>query len=204
MQSYDQTATDQVIEKTAQAMRDRGFVVEVVDDGAQALEWLQHNIPAGAEVMTGSSTTLNEIGFSEYLESGQHQWNNVHAQIQAEHDEAKRHELRRKSVTSEYFVASANALAETGEIVAADNSGSRVGAYPHGAEHLILVVGTQKIAPDLQSAMQRVREYVFPLEDKRAQKAYGINSSMSKWVILESEKSPNRTTVVLVKEKLGY
>ena len=65
----------------------------------------------------------------------------------------KRAELRRKSVTAEYFISGANAIAQSGEIVACDASGSRVGAWPFAAGHLILVVGINKIVPTLEDAL---------------------------------------------------
>ena len=88
--------------------------------------------------------------------------------------------------------------------MACDASGSRGTAYPFAAKNLILVAGVQKITTTLDEAMKRVREYVYPLEDERAKKAYGMSSTTGKWVIIEREIIPNRTTLILVKEKLGF
>jgi hypothetical protein len=132
---------------------------------------LKELIPAGTEIMSGSSTTLIEIGFDAYVSGDKSRWNDIHRAIIAEDDEKKRHELRRKSVTADYFVSGVNAIAQTGELVACDKSGSRVGAWPFAANHLILVSGTNKIVPTLTDALQRVWEYAYPLEDARARKA---------------------------------
>ncbi len=196
--------SSEVIEQTAASLTKNGFTTHVVDDAVGALDALKKLIPANSEVMTGSSTSLNEIGFSEYLASDSHPWKSVHAQITAEDDESKRAELRRKSVTAEYFVASANALTQDGKIVAVDMSGSRVGAFLYGAKKLILVVGAQKITENETNALARVREVVFPLEDARAQKAYGVHSMTAKWAIMEYEGAQNRVHVILVKEALGF
>ncbi len=204
MATWDNIPTTEVVNQTAQALTERGMQAIVVKDKQAALQWLQENIPAGATVMTGSSTTLNEIGFSDYLNSTDSPWKNVHAAISAENDDAKRNILRREAAASEYFLASANAVAQTGQIVSVDATGSRVGAFLFTAEHLILVVSTKKITPDLETAMQRVREHVFPLEDKRSQAAYGAGSGTNKWVIIEREISPGRITVLLVNERLGF
>jgi hypothetical protein len=75
------------------------------------------------------------------------------------------------------FLGSVNAITQAGELVACDASGSRVGAYPFAAKKLVLVAGIQKIVPTLEDAIKRIREYVYPLEDKRAMKAYGMHSS---------------------------
>ncbi len=204
MQNNSLIPTNDVIEQTASSLTNNGFSTQVVADGVAALEALKKLIPANSEVMTGSSTTLNEIGFSDYLASDAHPWKSVHSQITSEDDEAKRAELRRKSITAEYYVASANALTQDGKIVAVDMSGSRVGAFLYGAKNLVLVVGVQKIADNLDAALTRVREVVFPLEDARAQKAYGMHSKTAKWAIMEFEGVKNRVHVILVKEALGF
>jgi len=202
--SWNELPPKKVVEATVSQLQGHGMSVELLADKAAALTRLQEMIPAGAEVMTGSSTTLNQIGFTEYLESGKHDWKNLHLAITAENDDVKRNTLRRKTVTAEYFVASANALTEDGKIVSVDATGSRVGALPYAAEKVILVVSTQKITKDLEAAMQRIRDHVFPLEDNRMQDAYGMGSNLSKWVILEKEFVPGRITILLVEEVLGF
>jgi hypothetical protein len=70
--------------------------------------------------------------------------------------------------------------------------------------HVIWVVGAQKITPDLEMAIERVREYVFPLEDERMKKEGQVGSLIGKMVIFEKEFVPGRITMLLVKEKLGF
>ena len=192
------------LEMVVEAIKSRGINVIVVENKKKALEKIKELIPRGAEVSNGSSTTLNEIGFIDYLKSGRHGWKNLHEEILKEKDVAKQMDLRRKLVTSEYFLGSVNAIAKTGELVACDASGSRVTAYPFAAKYLILVAGLQKITSSLDEAIKRIREYVYPLEDKRAKEAYGMNSTTGKWVIIEREIISNRTTLILVKERLGF
>jgi L-lactate utilization protein LutB len=193
-----------IVEKTVDEIKKRGIHVIISPDGEDALEALKKIIPAGAEVMNGSSTTLVEIGYEEYIAGGMSGWNLVHHRITAENDDTKRAELRRKSVTADYFISGANAIAQSGEIVACDASGSRVGAWPFAAGHLILVVGINKIVPTLEDALQRVWQYAYRMENARAQKAYGTPSIIGKCVILAHEKNKGRVTLILVKESLGY
>jgi len=89
-------------------------------------------------------------------------------------------------------------------LVAASATGSQLGPYVSGAGKVILVVGTQKIVPDLQDALRRIDEYVFPLEDARTQAAYGVHSGVSKLLIINREWTPQRITVVLCDEALGF
>jgi hypothetical protein len=193
-----------VVAETAAAVGKRGIRVISVPDRRGALEALRRLIPRGAEVMNGSSTTLLEIGFPELLGSGEAGWTSLHDRITAENDSGKRTELRRKSVAAEYFVSGANAIAATGEIVACDASGSRVGAWPFAAGHLVIVAGVNKIVPSLDDALRRIREYAFPLENARAMRVYGTPSRIGKCVILASEPAEGRVTLVLAGESLGY
>ena len=201
---WNATPSSDIVEKTAREIEKRGIHVIISPDGEDALEQLKKIIPAGAEVMNGSSTTLIEIGYEEYISQGTSGWNLVHHRITAENDDGKRADLRRKSVTADYFISGANAIAQSGEIVACDASGSRVGAWPFAAGHLILVVGINKIVPTLEDALQRVRQYAYRLENTRAQKAYGTPSIIGKCVILAHEKHEGRVTLILVEESLGY
>ncbi len=201
---WNEIPDDKTIEETRKNLEEKGFNVEIVDSKEEALEAVKNKIPKGAEVYDGSSTTLIEIGYVDYRSSSEHGWNDLHKKVNDEDDEEKRAELRRKSITADYYLGSVNAISSTGELVACDASGSRVGGYPFAAKNLIIVSGVNKITDSLDSAMARVREHAFPLEDKRAQEAYGFNSVLAKWVIMEREIFPGRTTVVLVKDKLGY
>lgn len=203
-QKWNTIPSPEVVEKTVHEIERRGIHVILLQSGEEALSVLKRIIPPGAEVMTGSSTTLIEIGYEEYISQGQSGWKLVHAGITAENDDRKRAELRRKSVAADYFISGANAIASTGEIVACDASGSRVGAWPFAAGHLILVVGINKIVPTLEDGLNRIRQYAYRLENIRAQKAYGTPSMIGKCVILAHEKNEGRITLILVKEALGY
>ena len=88
--------------------------------------------------------------------------------------------------------------------MAASMSGSQLGPYVAGAGRVILVVGTQKIVSNLEEGLRRIYDYSFPLEDARAQAAYGIHSAVNKIVIINREIVPDRITVVFVDEVLGF
>jgi len=190
--------------QTVERIQERGIAVIRAPTAEGALKALRDLIPAGADVMSGSSTTLLEIGYGDFIASELSPWNDLHRALIAENDEATRHELRRASVTADYFVSGVNAIAQSGEIVACDKSGSRVGAWPFAAGHLILVSGTNKIVPTLSAAFQRVREYAYPLENVRAKRVYGVPSKIGKCVILSNEDAEGRVTLILVDESLGY
>ena len=161
-------------------------------------------IPPGSEVMHGSSTTLIEIGFQELMDSGKHEWNDLKLAVTSEGDAQKRARIRRKTVTSDYFLSGVNAIAQTGELVACDATGSRVGAWPYGAGKMLLVAGVNKIVPTLDDALRRIREFTFPIENVRSQNVYGVPSKIGKCVILANEIQPGRVTLILIDESYGY
>lgn len=204
MNNHSVIPSEDMIIKTVENLKNNGFNPIVVDTKEQALEKLKELVPEGSQFCAGSSTTLNEIGFSSYMAENSGKYSNYGDIIKNENDEEKRRELRRKAVTADYFLGSVNAITQDGTLIAVDQTGSRVGAYLFAAKNLIIVSGVNKIVKDLESGMKRVREYVYPLEDKRLMGMYNVNSSTSKWIIFEREKTPNRVTVILIKEVLGF
>lgn len=197
-------AVGKILDKTVKNLKKRNITVEMVDSKEEAKERLISLIPAGASVMTGSSTSLYQIGFMDYYLSSEHDWNALGPDIFDENDAKKKRELRRNAETADYFIASVNAITEEGQLISVDASGSRVSAFPYAAQHLILVAGIQKITLNIETGMRRIREYVFPLENARAKRAYGQGSSYGKWVIIENELKKGRITLILVQEELGF
>ncbi|WP_426963180.1 lactate utilization protein [Haloparvum alkalitolerans] len=203
-ESLDDQPDDETIAETVANLEANGFEVAVVDSAADALEAVQSRVPAGASVMNGHSTTLEEIGFAEYLSESDHEWESLPDRIWSIDDDAERQAARREAQTADYFLGSVNAIAETGELVAADRSGSRIGAYPFAADNVVIVSGVNKIVDDLDAALDRLESVAYPLENERAKDAYGVESAVAKQLIFRQELEEGRTTVVLVRERLGY
>ncbi|MGB4580118.1 MAG: lactate utilization protein [Methanoculleus sp.] len=201
---WNRIPDDATIQKTVAAIEARNIRVILVDTAKDALQAVVDLIPEGGEVMNGFSTTLVEIGYDQVLEENPKGWRNYHAVITAENDTEKRHALRRKSVAADYFLSGVQAIAESGEVVGCDKTGSRTGAWPHAAANLILVSGANKIVSTLDDALRRCREYALPLEEQRAQHVYGTGSYIGKYVILDREDTDGRVTLVLIREPLGY
>src|SRR3989442_14529173 len=101
------------------------------------------------------------------------------------------------------MLGSAHAVAEAGSLLAASMSGSQLGPYVSGAGRVILVVGTQKIVPDLEEGLLRINEYAYRLEYARAQAAYSVSSAVNKALVIKRGITPGPITVVLVDEGLG-
>jgi hypothetical protein len=203
---YTALASKETVQKTAEALTAHGFKPTVLESGKEALDYIKKNIPQGASVMNGSSTTLIQIGFVDYLKGGTHGWNNLHEGILAEKDPAKQAQLRKVSVVSDYYLGSVHAVAETGELVIASNSGSQMPHLAFTSPNLILIVSTKKIVPTLSDAFERIEKYVVPLEDERMKKAAGYGTAHNKTLILRGENPAigRSVHVIFVGEDLGF
>jgi len=172
----------------------------------EAFEFLKKLIPPKASINNGHSTTLEEIGFIAYLKTAT-EWDNVHAEILSESDYVKQAEVKRiKGFTVDYYLSSASAITETGDIVGADATGNRVAPWTHASKKLVIVSGTNKIVKDMVAARERLDNYALVLETARAQLVYKAPSQISNYLVIHKGNpyNPKRVHVVLIKESLGY
>ncbi len=194
----------------------RGIALEYCADGAAALAFLLSRIPAGATVMNGGSTTLEQIGFLEALANGPYDW--LRPQVKAVNDPEERVRARRRATIADYFVGGINAITASGEIVNADGSGNRISAYAFGAGRLFLVAGVNKIVPDIAAAFERLRNVAALQECRhlgmstpcaltgRCDNAAcrGPERQCGKVLVIENERIAGRICVVMIGAALGY
>ncbi len=194
----------------------RGMALEYCADGASALAFLLSRIPAGATVMNGGSTTLEQIGFLDALANGPYDW--LRPRVKAVNDPDERTRARRRATIADYFVGGINAITEAGEIVNADGSGNRISAYAFGAGRLFLVAGVNKIVPDIAAAFERLRNVAAVQECRQLGSSTpcaltgrcdnaacrGADRQCGKVLVIENERIPGRICVVVIGEALGY
>ncbi len=196
-------AADATVTRTAAALEANGITVLRAPNSAAAKRIVLDLIPAGSQVHQGASQSLEASGITDEIErSGRYE--PLRPRVFSLDRAVQADEIRRLSASPDVMLGSVHAVTETGSLVAASASGSQLGPYVSGAGKVILVVGTQKIVPDLQEALRRIEDYVFPLEDARAQAAYGVHSGVNKVLIVNREWTPGRITVVLCDEALGF
>lgn len=68
---------------------------------------------------------------------------------------------------SDVFLTSVNALTEDGILVNIDGNANRVSAIAYGPKKVICLVGMNKVAADLDSAMKRARKEAAPINVQR-------------------------------------
>lgn len=204
MPAWSEPADEATIERTAEALRDKGYEVFVADDFASARQIVLDKIPKGAEVSQGASITLEDTGITEAIESGEYDAIRPKTRALDYKTEEGRAEGRKMGASPDWWLNSVHALTEDGRLVIASNTGSQLGPISFGAGHVVFVVGTQKIVKDIDQAFRRIEEHVLPLESARLEKLYGVPSNVSKILIINKEVRPGRFTVVLVREAVGF
>ena len=196
-------ASAERLDRAAIALTAHGFTVEILDDAAAARTRIKDLIPEGASVFTAASETLRLSGIDEDINtSGRYQA--VKPSVLAMDRVTCADDIRRLLASPDYVVGSVAALTETGSLVVASASGSQLPAYAGGAARAIWIVGAQKVVPDLSTALRRVEDHAFPLENARAQAAYGQPSAINRLLILNAEPHPGRGAVLLLREAIGF
>ncbi|KAB1985793.1 LUD domain-containing protein [Streptomyces triticiradicis] len=196
-------ATDERLERVAAALKERNFDVEILDDAAAARTRVKDLIPAGSTVFTAASETLRLSGIDEDI-NGSGRYDSVKERGLAMDRATQMTEILRMLACPDAVVGSVCAVTETGSLVAASASGSQLPAYAGAAPRVILVVGAQKVVPDLDTALRRVDEHCVPLEDERARQVYGVPSALNRLLVLNAEPHPGRATVLLLREAIGF
>ena len=145
------------LEKTRKNLEGRGFRVHRFASGAEAAEFLVQTLH-GTSIGIGGSVTIDTLGVYDRL-CGSNEvfwhWKN-HAP-----------ETRERAGKAKTYLCSANGVSENGEMVNIDGFGNRVAGTIYGPERVFLVVGRNKIAPDLNGAIDRARNIAAPLNARR-------------------------------------
>ncbi|HUI71677.1 MAG TPA: LUD domain-containing protein [Spirochaetia bacterium] len=191
------------LEQTVAALQRNGFMAELLADAQEARARIRELVPQGAAVLTAASETLRLSGiYDDINTSGRYDAvvPRVHAMDQA----AQADVIRRLRGTPDVAVGSVAAVTQTGTIVVASATSSQIPAYAGGARCVIWIVGAQKVVPDLATALRRVETYAYPLEDARARAAYGRPTAINRLLIVNGEPFPGRSTVLLLREAIGY
>ncbi len=194
------------IEKTIKNLEERGFAVKYFEKGADAAEYVAGQIHS-ATVGIGGSKTAEALGLYDKLA----QDNTV-----AWHWVTPGRETLEREMAAEYFISSANAISENGEILNIDGRGNRVAATLFGHKKTFIIAGTNKICPDFDSALYRARNvaavtnagrFDFKTPCKIDGKCHDCRSPQricNALTVLWGPMMDMETEVVLIGEELGY
>jgi hypothetical protein len=183
-----------------------------VEAAAKVLEL----VPIKATIGFSGSVTLDELDVVKQLESrGQTLFNPYKSGLTREQSM----EIRRQGASADYFLTSANAIAQSGELVFLSAYGHRIAGIAM-AKNVLVVCGVNKIVSDREEALKRAREYATPLNCQRLKWGSpcvtdGIcrdticlfpeyKRMCAQLLIIEAEVAPGRLKVILVDETLGF
>ncbi len=193
---------DQTVADTVVALEEHGFSVEVVDDLDGARKAVVARIPHGASVMTNTSVTLAETGIADAINDGV-SYESARNKMFALDFATQAQQMKAIGGQPDYALGSVQAITRDGTLVIASASGSQLASYAWGAASVIFVVGAQKLVPTLAAAHERNYQHSLPLEDARAQAAYGQHSQVGKILEIHQEL-PGRIHVVLIRQPVGF
>lgn len=205
---YYENIADQVIKK----FNLRGIEGYYCSSKEEALTTAKRFLTPGCSISWGGSETLKEIGLFESLKDSDYI---LYDRFSATNEE-ERKQLYGKIVTSDYFFMSSNAITLNGELLNIDGSGNRVACLIHGPQNVVIVAGMNKLVPDVESGLARIRNMAAPPNGVRL----GLSTPCSELgrcadclsedcmccqtVITRKSRIPSRIKVILVGEELGY
>jgi len=129
---------------------------------------------------------------------------------------AEAYERRRQALLVDLYFTSTNAITEDGQLVNLDMTGNRVGALNFGPKNVVVLVGRNKVVPDLEEAMMRIKNFAAPTNAMRIDKKTPcVTTSVCQdcksaericnvWAITEKCFPKNRIKVVLINQELGF
>jgi len=197
------------IEKAIKNLKDRGFAVSRFESKEAAAEYLLSSI-SGTTVGIGGSGTVAALDIYERLREN----NEVYWHLM----DGLKPETAKQASSARVYLSSANAIAETGEIVNIDGRGNRVAATLYDKDKVYIIVGTNKFTDDFDSAVWRARNIASPKNAKRlgvktpcavkADRCYDCRSPQricnGLVVIWGKMLAVGELEVVIIDEELGY
>jgi L-lactate utilization protein LutB len=199
------------------ALERNNFEAFLADNAAKAKEIVQKEIlvKTGAKsVSWGGSLTFTSTGL--YAAMKNHPDLEVLDVFDKGLSDEEKVELRRRALLVDLFITGTNAVTETGKLVNLDMYGNRIAAITFGPKHVVILVGRNKIVPDVEEAMFRIKNYAAPINAMRLDKktpcvktSYCEDCKSSDricntWTITEKSFPKGRIKVILINEDMGF
>jgi len=204
------------LEKCREALEANNFAAFVTEDISQARRIVLEKIfpKTGAQsVSWGDSMTLHVTGVLDALQG----YHGLHI-IKTFEKGVPRSEIierRRQALLVDFFLTGTNAVTECGKLVNLDMVGNRVAAITFGPKNVVIIVGRNKIVPDIASAMFRIKDCAAPLNairhdfktpcavTSRCRVCKSPDRICNTWMITEKSFPKGRIKVILINEELG-
>lgn len=210
------------MEQTGKALTRNRMHVYYADNKEEALAQVKALLHEGELVATGGSATLTECGVMDLLRSGAYQF--------LDRGAWKPEEIKtffRKCFSADAYLCSSNAVTANGELYNVDGNSNRIAAISYGPSRVIMVVGCNKLVPDLDAAVMRVKTCAAPPNAERLScptyckengSCVSLNQACSgmtdgchgngriccNYLVSTQQRDPDRMHIILVAEPLGY
>jgi len=200
-----------------EALESNNFEVFIADDATQAKDILENKIlkESGARSISwGGSMTFVSTGIYDAIKSRADLeiLDTFSKELRAE----EMLERRRKALLVDLFISGTNAVTEEGQLVNLDMYGNRVCGITFGPKNVVILVGRNKMVPDLESAISRIKNFAAPSNAMRLNKKTPCTKTSycqecnspdricNTWTITEKSFPKGRVKVVLINEDLGF
>ncbi len=202
------TAAETII-KNLQKRNMEGYYFE---DSASCIKAITDMMEEGSVVSWGGSMSVSECGLMDAIQGGKY---NLIDRMTAKSPEETR-EIYAKTVMSDYYLMSTNAITMDGELINIDGNGNRVACLIHGPKNVIIVAGMNKLVSNIEAGYHRVRDIASPANTKRLNRntpcfhtgrcgdCFSPDCICSQIVVTRRSSQPGRIKVFLVGEELGY
>jgi L-lactate utilization protein LutB len=199
------------------ALERNNFEAFLADNTAKAKEIVQKEIlvKTGAKsVSWGGSLTFTSTGLYDAMKN--HPELEVLDVFDKGLSDEQKVELRRRALLVDLFITGTNAVTETGKLVNLDMYGNRIAAITFGPKHVVILMGRNKIVPDVDEAMFRIKNYAAPINAMRLDKktpcvktsycedCKSPDRICNTWTITEKSFPKGRIKVVLINEDMGF
>lgn len=203
---------DKRIQKLMDNLKQRNIDAFYLESFDEVSGKLLQMIPEDCTIGVGHSITVHNSGIvNKLIERGNTIFDKTMA---ADKEESK--QIKKKALTTDWYITGTNAISVKGHIVNVDHSGNRAAAMIFGPDKVVIVVGVNKIVDTLDEAIFRVKNIASPLNAKRA----GFNPPCVELnrcvdcrseervcnylVIIEGQDEKDRMTVIIVNESVGF
>ncbi len=201
-----------VAQELVKALEKRNFEAYYASDVEDAKSIALSMIPKGATVASGGSVTLGQIGLIDAVKTADYNYldrANPPAGMDA-------NGVLKAGLTADVYLTSSNAVTRDGQLVNIDGNGNRVAAMLYGPDKVIVILGTNKITEDVDSAIVRIKTKAAPpntlrlgLETPCSKTGYCMDCKGSSRIcgmttVMSYCRSKGRVAVIVVPEELGF
>ncbi len=197
-------------ERLVQTLKQKAYDAYFAESLDAAREILLDLIPEGASVGVGGSMTLEAMNIFDVFREKYQFFDRFQPM-----SEKERKELNQKAMLAEWFVTGTNAVTSKGQLVNLDGTGNRVAPMIYGPDHVVIVIGANKIVDTLEQAMDRVK-CISPANAERVNSRAACTATgvcmdcqnerriCNYWTIIEnSYRTPKRIKVIVISEDVG-